>query len=221
MQLPVCRRSLVAGSIAVVFSALALPQAFARENQKPILARSPNDAALQAAICRLSPTVRPDEAAQVTRCAFETGRELRKQWGVLWPPGLQNFLVNQGVKKGGLCYQWAEELLVRLDRLKLQSIELHWAEAEGGTRHEHNVIVVTAKGQPFSEGVLLDNWRFGGSLAWGPVLGDTGHPWLENKRHFANVLNARNSARRAHPSPEPTGEQAAAAVTATRRSEPR
>ncbi|TMP97031.1 MAG: hypothetical protein E6L07_03745, partial [Verrucomicrobia bacterium] len=75
-----------------------------------------------------------------------TGLELRREWRVVWLPGVQNLLVNMGARKGGLCFQWATELLVRLDALKLQTLELHWAESFANTSGEHNVIVVTARG---------------------------------------------------------------------------
>ena len=37
---------------------------------------------------------------------------------------------------------------------------------------ESNAIVVTAKGQPFNQGILLDNWRCGGNLLYGLAAAD-------------------------------------------------
>jgi hypothetical protein len=139
----------------------------------------------------LGPDVEPEEAQRVARCAYVTGRELKKEWGVVWPPGLQNFLVNTGKRKGGLCFHFATELLHRLDALKLETLELHWAESFERTASEHNVIVVTAKGQPFQQGILLDNWRFGGRLIWGPVVDDPQYQWKENKTEFSRRLKMR------------------------------
>jgi hypothetical protein len=134
--------------------------------------------------------VRPDEAAGVVRCAYTTGRELAREWRVVWMPGVQNFLVNIGVRKGGLCFQWAAELLTRLNALKLQTLELHWAESYAGTSGEHNVLVVTAKGQPFEQGIILDNWRNGGHLLYGPVTLDPEYRWTENPAELARRLKA-------------------------------
>jgi hypothetical protein len=72
--------------------------------------------------------------------------------------------------------------------LKLQTIDLHWAEAFQRTASEHNVIAVTAKGQPFQQGIILDNWRYGGRLVWGPVTGDPHYVWTENAREVPNRL---------------------------------
>ncbi len=152
-----------------------------REHEELVLARSAADRILTARIAALSPKISADEARQVAATAYTTGQELRREWRVVWPPSVQNFLVNIGKRKGGLCFQWATELLIRLHALKLKTIEIHWAESFATTASEHNVIVVTAKGQRFEEGILLDNWRYSGQLAWGSVAGDPHYHWLENK----------------------------------------
>jgi len=138
-----------------------------RPTEQLVLATSANDRTLRRQLLALSPAVRPDEAEHVVHCAYTTGRELAREWRVVWMPGVQNFLVNIGARKGGLCFQWAGELLSRLDALRLQTLDLHWAESYAGTSAEHNVIVVTARGQPFERGILIDNWRYGGQLIYG------------------------------------------------------
>ena len=149
---------------------------------------SSDDLSLRTQIAALSPTVSPDEARRVAYTAYMTGRELHREWRVAWLPGIQNFLVNMGARKGGLCFQWATELLVRLDALKLQTLELHWAESGANTGAEHNVIVVTARGQAFGEGILLDLWRYSGSLVWAHVGMDPDYRWTENKSELARRL---------------------------------
>ena len=177
-------------AILLVLTACA-PSAGARGREEPAFATSVDDPALRNRIAALSPNVRPEEAQRVAQCAYTTGRELKREWRVVWPPGVQNFLVNIGARKGGLCFQWATELLLRLDALKLETLELHWAESFIGTMSEHNVIVVTARGQPFGQGILLDNWRYGGRLIWGPVSGDPHYRWKENKAEAVRRLRKR------------------------------
>jgi len=152
------------------------------------VAGSADDASLRTRIAALSPTVSPDEARRVAYAAYMTGLELRREWRVVWLPGLQNLLVNMGARKGGLCFQWATELLVRLDALKLQTLELHWAESFANTSGEHNVIVVTARGQAFEKGILLDNWRYSGHLVWTHLAMDPEYHWTENKSELARRL---------------------------------
>jgi hypothetical protein len=125
-------------------------------------------------------------------------------------PTVQSFLINIGVKKGGYCFQFATELLLRLDAQKLQTLELHWAESDAGTDTEHNVIAVTARGQPFAQGIMLDNWRHAGHLLWGPLSGDPSHQWQENKDAMARRLNSRlpsdpsKRETKSKPHPQPT-----------------
>ncbi len=67
-----------------------------------------------------------------------------------------------------------------LQALRLTTLELHWAEARPGTLREHNCVVVTARGQPFAQGIVLDGWRNSGRLFWSPVVLDHHYPWRKN-----------------------------------------
>ena len=170
--------------------ALSASPAYARKKD-PAFATSANDPVLRGRIMALASSVDPEEAQRVAQIAYTLGRDLKREWRVAWPPGYHNFLVNTGARKGGLCFQWAERLLFRLAEEKWVTLEFHWAESFETTASEHNVIVVTAKGQHFSHGILLDNWRYGGRLVWGPIIDDPHYQWKENKAQDLHVLNKR------------------------------
>jgi hypothetical protein len=179
-------------ALAVVLSfAAAAPSAKARPGDQLTLATSAEDPALRTRLTGLSPSVNPEEARRVTYIAYTTGLELARKWEMGSSPTMHSFLINIGVKKGGYCYQFATELLLRLDAQKLKTLELHWAESDAGTDTEHNVIAVTARGQPFAQGIMLDNWRRSGHLLWGPLNGDPDHTWQENKEAFYSRLPRR------------------------------
>lgn len=165
----------------------------------PEFATGPDDPVLRGQIIALGPAVDPQEARRVAEIAYTTGRDLKREWKMTWPPGWQNFLVNTGKRKGGLCFQFAEALLLRLNEKKWETLEFHWAESFENTLSEHNVIVVTAKGQHFSRGIILDNWRYGGRLVWGQVIDDPHYQWHENKVQYNKVLS-----RRVAPVPSPS-----------------
>jgi hypothetical protein len=195
------RTALVSLAIGVACWVLAAGSAVANpflNNVRPtemfVLATSADDPALRGRLLVLSPAVRPDEAQRVAECAYTTGRELAREWRVVPVPGVQNFLVNTGARKGGLCFQWASELLIRLNALNLQTLDLHWAESNPGTEGEHNVIVVTAKGQPFRKGIILDNWRYSGHLVYCWVTMDPQYRWKENPAELARRLNGNSTA---------------------------
>jgi hypothetical protein len=176
---------------------LLLLALFPRPGTELFVASSPEEPALILSIKALSPTVSEDEARRVTYCAVTAGLELARKWhvvgGASWVPGLQNLYIKLGARKSGLCFQYCTELLRRLDALKLQTIDLHWGESEPGTPGENNSIVVTARGQPFDKGILLDNWRCQGHLAWTQVTRDPGYHWQENKSFAAGVLRGASN----------------------------
>jgi hypothetical protein len=150
------------------------------------------EAQLRTKLAMLLPTVRVDEAEKLALCAYKTSRRLAREYRVVFPPALNNILINTGGRKRGLCYQWTEDLLHELDALKLETLELHWGEAFARTFSENNGVVVTARGQPFRQGIVLDAWRYQGRLYWGPVRKDPeGYPWKENKAQFDRVFQTK------------------------------
>jgi hypothetical protein len=154
-----------------------------------------NAEALANELAGLSARVDPNEAKLLADCAYATVSRLRRQYRMFGTPIFNNFLIYHGLKKRGYCYQWSEDLLVALDRLKLKTLELHWGEANPGNWRENNCLVVTARGQPFRSGVMLDCWRHLGHLYFHPVGSDT-EPFVENSKYARFVL-ARSAARNA------------------------
>jgi hypothetical protein len=154
--------------------------------------------ALADQLAALSSRVKREEAELVAQCAYATVSKLRRQYRMFGTPIFNNFLIYHGLRKRGYCYQWSEDLLITLDRLKLTSLELHWGEYDPGTWRENNCIVVTAKGQLFKRGIMLECWRHLGHLYFGPVLSDWEH-YVENSAYARFVL-ARSAASNASPS---------------------
>jgi hypothetical protein len=166
-------------------------------------ATSEHDPALIAGLVQLSPSVSPDEARRVAFTAYTTGRQLAAEWRMVSPATIQSFLIHIGQRKAGHCFQYANELLLRLDALQLRTLELHWAECNPGAFDEHNVIAVTARRQPFAQGILLDNWRHSGRLVWGPVKGDPPYRWEENQAELYRRLQHPRHYSQILPRPEP------------------
>jgi len=98
-------RSLLLGvsTLAVVpllVLAVSPPWESERRHGELFVASSADDASLRTRIAALSPTISPDEARRVAYTAYMTGLQLRREWHVVWLPGVQNFLVNMGARKG-------------------------------------------------------------------------------------------------------------------------
>jgi hypothetical protein len=151
-------------------------------------------------LAALSPKVNRTEAKLLADCAYATVSQLRRQYHMFGTPIFNNFLIYHGLRKRGYCYQWSEDLLVALDTLELKSLELHWGEANPGNWRENNCLVVTAKGQPFRSGIMLDSWRHLGHLYFGPVA-SSWEPYVENRafpRDVRHIIAARNASEHNH-----------------------
>jgi hypothetical protein len=184
------------GAVLVIFGAWARPalsdpqqQPFSFQVQKSDIAKAEK---LAGDLGSLSPSVNREEAKLLAGCAFATVSKLRREYRMFGTPIFNNFLIYHGLRKRGYCYQWSEDLLIAFDALRLKSLELHWGEYDPGTWRENNCIVVTAKGQPFNRGIMLECWRHLGHLYFGPVAGDYEH-YVENSVYPRFVL-ARSAA---------------------------
>lgn len=119
------------------------------------------------------------EAGELAETAIGYSYHLAEEYRVVRPAIFHNLLVRIGFKDRGLCYQWTEDLMNRLDLMQLKSFQLHWGVAYRGSElREHNTVVVTARGHPFEEGIVLDPWRNSGDLFWTRVKNDH-YPWQE------------------------------------------
>ncbi|MDD1749287.1 MAG: hypothetical protein LUO89_05360 [Methanothrix sp.] len=135
-------------------------------------------ASLEQALTALSPDVDKSEAELLAETAISYSLELAGKYHMLRPPILHNLLVNLGLRERGLCIHWTEDLLNRLSGLGMKSLELHWGIANHDVllRLEHSSVIITACGQSFEEGLVLDPWRHSGELYWTRVKDDS-YPW--------------------------------------------
>jgi len=137
-----------------------------------------------------------------------TARGLKIKYHVVLNPEFQCFLINVGLRKRGWCGHWTRDIGERLKELKLKTLVLHWGVAYDGTSSENNCVVVTARNQPFQDGIILDGWRRAGRLFWSAVREDHeyeveqhyGHSgitaWKENVHETAWLQDYRPSERK-------------------------
>lgn len=136
-------------------------------------------AALTSAIRGLGPEVDPAEAARLARIAIEYPRELAVDWQVTDPPLVHNIKVNLHMRPRGLCWHWAKAMEERLKEEDFRTLDIHRAIATpdmpfGG---DHSTAIVTRRGYPMQDGIVLDPWRGGGVLHWMPTLEDPDYIW--------------------------------------------
>lgn len=135
--------------------------------------------ALAGEVAALGEDVDPREARALAEAALVHAMRLAADYELTQPAIAHNVLVNLGVKPRGLCIHWTEDLLVELAALDLRTLDLYWGVAYPTRmfRLEHSSVVVTARGEPFETGLLLDGWRHSGALHFVPVARDERYAW--------------------------------------------
>lgn len=176
-----------------LFALLSLLVVTACTTAPPEPGSPPQIAALAREIQSLSPQVAPAEAARAARIAYAETYRLALAYQITDPPLIHNAKVNAGTKPRGLCYHWAEDMERRLNAEGFVTLEMTRAIANSETRFliEHSTAVITAKGAPMADGIVLDPWRDGGRLFWSQVGSDTRYDWLPR----IDVLRARGQIR--------------------------
>jgi len=138
---------------------------------------------LSKALAALASDVDPSEAELLSVTAHTTARSLPRQYHLVLNPEFQCFLVNIGARKRGWCGHWTQDIGARLKELKLKTLVLHWGVAYERTSSENNCLVVTARNQPFQDGIIIDGWRRAGRLFWCTVKKDDEY---ELEQHYGH-----------------------------------
>lgn len=130
-------------------------------------------------IVQLSSTIHHDEAYRLAKNSIEYSQYLAKKYEVIASPWMQNSLVNIGVKKRGLCHEWAEDLWSFLVEQNYGSVALHAIGANIGYLNEHNALAVSASGEGIENSIILDAWRDSGNLYFKKIDRDSKYEWRE------------------------------------------
>jgi hypothetical protein len=138
---------------------------------------------LSKALAALASDVDPAEAQLLSVTAHTKARSLKREYRVALNPEFTVFLYNIGMRKRGWCGHWAQDIGAELKELKLKTLVLHWGEAYPNTTSENNALVVTARNQPFDQGIIIDGWRRAGRLFWCQVRKDDEY---EVEQHYGH-----------------------------------
>lgn len=127
----------------------------------------------------LGPNIQKQEAQLLANSMLQYAAQLAKDYELVKPPLYHNFLVNIGLKKRGLCWHFASDMLTHALSLGLKfdyyiggaNIAAYW--------QEHNSLVVTCRGCAFADGIVLDPWRDSGKLFFAKVKNDPDYEWSQ------------------------------------------
>ncbi|APX24323.1 MULTISPECIES: hypothetical protein [Salipiger] len=131
------------------------------------------------ALRALGPGVDPAEAARAAEIAVREPLDWARDWQVVDPPLVHNFKVVHGLREKGVCQDWADALEIALHAEGFRTLELHRALANArNMKLEHATVIITARGQPMQQGLILDPWRIGqGRLFFSRVADDPRYDW--------------------------------------------
>ncbi|ETX30085.1 hypothetical protein RISW2_18000 [Roseivivax isoporae LMG 25204] len=165
--------------LLILLAAMALSACGAAPRETPAAADPAEIAELRQAILALGPDIDPEEADRAARVAYTYPLQLRQSYGVTDSAIVHNIKVNNGTRPRGLCWHWADDMEARLDRENFRTLELHRAIGNAGIpfRIEHSTVIVSARGEDMFDGLVLDPWRWGGDLYWGPPAEDDRYRW--------------------------------------------
>jgi hypothetical protein len=136
-------------------------------------------------------TVNKKDAARLAHEAVMYSRLLAARYNVQTSPWVHNFLVNAGLKKRGLCYQWADDLWIHLSAMHLKSIRLLPVGANiGDYWREHNAIAVLPRHHhiPLGRAIVLDAWRHSGNLYFSTVARDEKYKWQIRQERIKTLI---------------------------------
>ncbi|HMB13782.1 MAG TPA: hypothetical protein VKN37_07230 [Roseovarius sp.] len=149
---------------------------------------------LAAAIRGLGPEVDPEEADRAAKMAYRHTHDLALEYQITDPPIVHNTKVNMGLKPRGLCWHWARDMEDRLEAENFQTLDLHRAvaNADNAFRLEHSTAIISARGDAYDAGIVLDPWRKGGRLTWAGVREDTAYDWQPRDEVVARKLERKH-----------------------------
>ena len=176
-------RGMLAGAMLLLAACAAPPPAQPEEVSR-----------LAAAIRGLGPEVDPEEAERAAKMAYRHTHDLALEYQITDPPIVHNTKVNMGLKPRGLCWHWARDMEDRLKAEDFQTLDLHRAVAnsDNAFRLEHSTAIISARGDAYDEGIVLDPWRKGGRLTWAGVREDASYDWQPRDEVVARKLERKH-----------------------------
>ncbi len=139
---------------------------------------------LSSMISGLDKRVDRREAEDLAKSSIYYALELAQKYKIVSPPLWHNTLVNLGLRDRGLCYQWAEDILLFFLKKRYKTLKFYFVGADIGNYFEHNGVVVSFG--DFKDGIILDAWRNSGNLYFNYVKKDI-YIWKNREEIYKKV----------------------------------
>ena len=135
--------------------------------------------ALADSIRSLGSHIDPLEATNAAQIAFDHAQHLAVQYQITDSLLIRITKINLGLRSRGLCWHWARDMQARLKQSEFETLDLHMARSKPKTfRIGHSTLIISAKGDKYTSGIVLDPWRYGGRVFWSATKADPQYVWL-------------------------------------------
>ena len=166
----------------LAIAAVALIASCAPAAYSPI-ERKDNTTKLADLVVEKYPAVTRTDADHFATKAFDESVKMREEFDLVLAPWLNNVLVNFRIHKRGYCYHWSQDLYLELSDHLPPGMRMTLVDSyRGHPSKEHNTISFHASNQPWSKGILLDPWTYGGNLDVYQIEGSD-VPWKYYAEH--------------------------------------
>ncbi|WP_044418389.1 hypothetical protein [Halarcobacter anaerophilus] len=125
----------------------------------------------------ISKNIDKKEAYSVALNALVYSKYLAKEYDVNTPALFHNLLINLNIKKRGLCYHYANDLLEYLKTKKYKTFKFEKVVSSPNQYFEHTSIIITRDDIEFRNSIVLDAWRDTGNLYFSKVKDDKRYDW--------------------------------------------
>jgi len=116
------------------------------------------------------------EADRISYEIIKVLYQKRAEWRMMDSAIINNMLINMKIKERGFCWHWVETFMAALYSVPMEHYRKYWGVAYKRTGRENNSLVLTAAGQAFEEGIMIDAWRSSGKPFWRITKQDR-FPW--------------------------------------------
>jgi len=131
----------------------------------------------------LDSNISKDTAKKLSTDIISFSTKLKHDYQPIIEPHFNNFLINIGLKKRGLCYEWSDALYLHFIKQHYQNFRFHLIVSHQGEYwREHNAFAITNSNNNISKGIIIDLWRDIDNIYINYIFKDTSYQWKRREK---------------------------------------
>jgi len=124
------------------------------------------------------------QAKRLAKELVYISNHLKQKFHPVIEPHFNNLLVNLGIQKGGLCYEWSDSLYLYFKTKEdyYTDFKFHLLVSHQGEYwSEHNAFAISLKGHDIEDGLVVDLWRDIDGIYVSKIKEDKSYHWVYRK----------------------------------------